>query len=87
MDDLHSFHTRAYDKSDDDSKDIKAWQRAISIVTALPLVLVKLIIVALALICELLKFCFFCIVPRRLNDIRNQLAVVSVCKKYGVLFC
>lgn len=77
MDDLHSFHTRSYDKSDE-LEEIKPWQKAISLLIALPLLLVKLLIILLALIFEVLKFFFFCIVPRPLNDIRDQLAVVSV---------
>lgn len=77
MDDLHSFHTRSYDKSDD-VEEISPWQQAISLIAALPLMVAKLLIVGLALIFEFLQQIFFSIVPRPLNDISGQLAVVSV---------
>lgn len=69
-------HTSSYDKSED-LKGINPWKRAISIIIELPLLIVKLLILALALIFEWLKMLFFCIVPKPLNDIREQLAVVS----------
>lgn len=85
MDDLHSFHTRSYDKSDD-VEEISPWQQAISLIAALPLMLAKLLIVGLALIFEFLQQIFFSIVPRPLNDISGQLAVVSVHYFHG-FFC
>ena len=77
MDDVLTIDTSAYNKSDD-LENIKPWQRAITIVQAIPLLSVKLLICGLALIFELLNQIFFCFVPRPLSDIRGKVAVVSV---------
>lgn len=79
MDDVLTCHTRAYDKSPD-IEDIKLWKRTIEIAKELPILIVKLLVVGLALIFELFKQIFFCFLPRPLNDIRGQLAAVSIKK-------
>lgn len=76
MDDVLSFHTRAYSKSDD-LKKTELWKRAITLVQALPILIIKLFIVTIAMIFELFNQIFHCFVPKSLNDIRGQLAVVS----------
>lgn len=77
MEDVLSFHTRAYRKSDG-LKEINPWKRVITIVQALPILIVKLLVIQIALIFELFSQIFHCFVPKPLNDIRGQLAVVSV---------
>lgn len=79
MDDVLSFHTRAYKKSDD-LKEISLWKRVITLIQALPILIVRVFIILIALIFELFKQIFHCFVPKSLNDIRGQLAVVSVKK-------
>lgn len=76
MEDVLSFHTRAYKKSDD-LKEITMWSRTITLVQALPILVTKLFIVIIALIFEWFNQIFHCFVPKPLNDIRGQLAVVS----------
>lgn len=76
MDDVLSFHTRVYSKSDE-IKEIKLWKRVIIVVQALPILIIKLFIVIIALIFEWFNQIFHCFVPKPLNDIRGQLAVVS----------
>lgn len=76
MEDVLSFHTRAYKKSDD-LKKITPWQRTITLAQAVPVLTVKLFIVSIALVFEWFSQIFHCFVPKPLNDIRGQLAVVS----------
>lgn len=77
MDDIHSFHTRAYEKSADFVEQTLA-QRMITLAPVIPSPLVKLLVVLCALIFELFKQAFYCFVPKPLTNIRGQVAVVSV---------
>lgn len=77
MENVQSFHTCAYEESDD-SKEITIWRRTITLVQALPILAIKLFIVAIALTFDVFNQIFNCFVPKRMNDIRGQLAVVSV---------
>lgn len=77
MEDVLSFHTRAYKKSDD-LKEITLWKRTITLVPAVPVLIVKAFIVFIALVFEWFSQIFHCFVPKTLNDIGGQLAVVSV---------
>lgn len=77
MDDVHTFHTRAYDKSVD-FEEQSLLQRAIKIAPAVPNLIVKTSIVICALIYHLVQQILHCFVPKPLKDIRGQLAVVSV---------
>lgn len=77
MDDKPSIRTPTYDKSND-LKEPKLWKRLLTVAKAAPLFIIKLLIVTFALIFETLQQIFFCFVPRRLKNIRGQLAVVSV---------
>lgn len=76
MDDVHTFHTRSYDKA----KEIEPpspVQRAIVILKLLPSFIVKvLIIIVLELYYRLLPIVQF-FVPKKLIDIQGHLAVVS----------
>lgn len=76
MDDIHSFHTRAYEKSAD-FEEPTLLQRIITVAPAVPILIVKFLIVLCALVFELFKQMFYCFVPKPLNSIRGQLAVVS----------
>lgn len=77
MEDVHSFHTRVYDKSED-LKKINILKRIFLYAKTFPILIVKLLVVGIVLIYELLKQILFWIVPKPLRDIRGQLAVVSV---------
>lgn len=79
MDDIHTFHTRTYDKSDD-FENPSLFSRISVLVQAVPILLVKLFIVICALIYHSIQQVVYCFVPRPLTDIRGQLAVVSVIK-------
>lgn len=79
MDDIHSFHTRAYDKSGD-FEEQTLWQQTITLAQAVPILIVKILIVICALIYHLIKQIVYCFVPRPLKNIRGKLAVVSVDK-------
>lgn len=76
MDDVHTFHTRSYDKADE-IKELSVIRRIIMITTLLPGIIVKTLIVAVLQLWYLLLGAFHLIVPRKLKDIRGQLAVVG----------
>lgn len=77
MEDIHSFHTRAYEKSAD-FEEQTLLQRFITLAPSIPILIVKLLVILCALIFELFKQIFYCFVPKPLTNIRGQLAVVSV---------
>lgn len=77
MEDLHSFHTRNYDKSAD-LESVSLFQQAIVYLKVLPRFIVKILFVIVAEIYySLLKPIYHVFVPIELADIRGQLAAVS----------
>lgn len=76
MDDIQSIHTRAYSKSTDFG-EITPLKRGVTLGKALPSLIVKTLIVNVVAIYYLLLQLFHYFVPKSLNDIRGQLAVVS----------
>lgn len=89
MDDIHSFHTRTYEKSAD-IEEQTLQQRFITLAPVIPILIGKLFIVLCALIFELFKQIFYCFVPQPLTNIRGQLAAVSVIPrvfKFHFVFC
>lgn len=76
MDGKPSVNSRTSDKSND-LNEPKRWKRFITIATLAPMLIVKLLIVAFALIFETLREILFCFVPKKRRNIRGQLAVVS----------
>lgn len=84
MDDIHTFHTRSYDKSDD-FEEPSLLQRVSVLIQAVPILLVKLFIIICAFIHHSIQQVFYCFVPRPLTDIRGQLAVVSA-KEIGSFY-
>lgn len=76
MEDVLSFHTHTYKKSDD-LKERTLWKRTITLLPAFPVLIIKSFIVLIALVSEWFSQILHCFVPKQLNDIRGQLAVVS----------
>lgn len=77
MEDLHSFHTRNYDKSADLER-VSALQQFFIILKVLPRFVVKVLYVLVAeLYYSLLGPIYHYFVPVELADIRGQLAAVS----------
>lgn len=76
MEDVHSFHTRTYDKSEplDGPTPIG---RALTILALLPSIVLKTSFVILMEIFYILRELFYLMVPRPLKDIRGQLAAVG----------
>lgn len=82
MEDLHSFHTRNYDKSAD-LEDVSILQHIFGLSKALPRFLVKILFVLIAEIYySLVAPIYHCFVPLELADISGQLAAVS--EKYSI---
>lgn len=76
MDDIQSFHTRSYDKSED-LEEVTPLQRAITIIKVLPILIFKSLILGFVFIFYSLKAVFHLFVPKTMSDIRGQLAAVS----------
>lgn len=77
MDDIHTFHTRSYDKADD-LKEPNFMRRSLVLLQLIPGLLLKGLVIVLAELYYLLLAGFFSIVPKKLIDIRGKLAVVSI---------
>lgn len=75
MDDVHSFHTRSYEKAD--YEEPTPMRRTLVILSVLPSLIVKTLFVVGAEIYFLLETIFHYFVPKTLKDIRGQLAAVS----------
>lgn len=77
MDDVHSFHTRSYEKANSDDFEISPMRRTLVLLSVLPSLIVKTLFVLAAEIYYLLEAIFHFFVPKTLKDIRGQLAAVS----------
>lgn len=77
MDDVHSFHEHSYEKADDLEEPGLA-RRIYLILTLVPGLIVKTLIIVVLQLYYLLLGGFHLIVPRTLKDIRGQLAVVGL---------
>lgn len=77
MEDVHTFHTRNYDRSEL-FKDPTLMQRFLTLLPVLPSIVLKTLAVILLEIFYVLRELFHFMVPRTLKDIRGQLAAVGV---------
>lgn len=76
MDDVQNFHTRSYEKADDMPKQ-SVLQKVFIVLPILPALLVKTLIVFVLESYYILLAAFHLVVPKKLKDIRGQLAVVG----------
>ncbi|XP_055311358.1 uncharacterized oxidoreductase YoxD-like [Sitodiplosis mosellana] len=76
MEDVHTFHTKSYERADD-LEVLCPSRRAIMILKLLPGLIVKTLIVIVLELYYLLLALFHLIFPRWLKDIRGQLAAVT----------
>lgn len=84
MEDIHSFHTRNYDKA---SKFNVAspLQRILTLLPLLPSIIAKTLLVVLLEIFFVLLELFHLIVPKPMKNIRGQLAAVGAKNKIGAV--
>lgn len=77
MDDIHTFHTRSYEAAGDLRHSFSS-NRTLMMVKLAPIFIVKTLIVIVLELFYLLLAVFHLIVPKKLKDIRGQLAAVGV---------
>lgn len=77
MDDIHTFHKRSYEAAGNFG-DLSTSDRAIMLAKLAPLFILKTLLVIALELFYLLLAAFHLIVPKKLKDIRAQLAVVGV---------
>lgn len=76
MDDIHTFHTRSYEAAAA-LGDLSPSNRTLLMLKLAPILIVKTLIVVVLELFYLLLAAFHLVVPKKLKDIRGQLAAVT----------